>query len=325
MAVRARDTQWLQFDPFAGPAWRWCMAERIAAGEMPYHRGLDDALRAAVLFRRRERGDTSPGRRRRQGPSDAAIGEALELHTAGGLAEWELRARLLSGQDDQQIAERCGLTPETVGWYFKLFFDVRDKLQAPGYIMSHVIGYGPWSGFPNDQVGRFWGWMGWAGGPQVLDVLIDTFHAVRRPRETPTLGIYLRRGVDLPCQCLVGATVLPRYGAAGVALTPLMLGLVEARASHDPAKADRHLERVQRGLVRLARQHLAGKPITVRPPAKPQKKAKPSVSTGQGNQLPKTFMQDVWDAIVRRSAAARARTADSAKALETQVAHGVIV
>ena len=129
-----------QLDPFALPDCRWQQAGRIAAGELPHRHGLDDALKAAIAYRRRELGDASPGRRRRPGPHDAAISAALELRQADGPVAWEARARILAGQSDAEIAARCGLTPECIAWYAALFFDVRPKLKAFAYIVARVIG-----------------------------------------------------------------------------------------------------------------------------------------------------------------------------------------
>ena len=110
--------------------------------------------------------------------------------------------------------------------------------------------------------------MSWAGGPLIANMLIDTFHAVRRPSEIPSLDMYLRHDAHVPSdvQCLVASAVLPHTGRLGVALMPLQLGLLEAQVARDPATAEHHRDRVGQDLVRLARAHLAGKPITLRPP-----------------------------------------------------------
>ena len=47
-----------------------------------------------------------------------------------------LEARLLAGQTDAMIAERCGLTAEAVTWYESIFFNIRGRLKAWGYIRT---------------------------------------------------------------------------------------------------------------------------------------------------------------------------------------------
>ena len=50
-----------------------------------------------------------------------------------------MQARLLARQSYEQIAECLSTTPETVDWYEKMFFNVRDRLQNRDWITKHVL------------------------------------------------------------------------------------------------------------------------------------------------------------------------------------------
>ncbi|MEK6233616.1 MAG: hypothetical protein N2C14_02805, partial [Planctomycetales bacterium] len=51
-----------------------------------------------------------------------------------------IEARILAGQNDQEIAKVVGVTPETVHWYEACYFDVRGRLRHKDWVVSCVIG-----------------------------------------------------------------------------------------------------------------------------------------------------------------------------------------
>ena len=178
----------------------------------------------------------------------------LELHESNEPRAWEVQARLLSGQSDADIAAKCNLALETATVYGQLLFDVRCRRHAWAWILSRVIGHGPWEGFRDNEVQQFWAWMGWAGGPPIVDLLIEQFLAVCRPGNSRTLGVYLPRCLrPHALQCVVATAVMPRNAPAAVALAGLQVDLLEAQAADDGVRAARLRDRVQGELIRLAR------------------------------------------------------------------------
>lgn len=84
----------------------------------------------------------------------------------------ELEARLLAGQDDATIAARIGVTPAVIGWYERLFFNVRPMLHLQAYIMYTVIGCRPDQALSEQPPGVAWKLYAYTGGPDVLDLAI---------------------------------------------------------------------------------------------------------------------------------------------------------
>ena len=50
-----------------------------------------------------------------------------------------LEARLLTDETFEQIASRYGVAPQVIDYYEKLFFDVRDRMHAKGWIAMMVL------------------------------------------------------------------------------------------------------------------------------------------------------------------------------------------
>ena len=249
----------LAMDPFRPPWWRHDLAVKIARGEKRPRRQVDPVVKAVVdLLRARER--TTPGRGAHE--HDADLAAALRLHEEDGPRRWEVEARVVAGQSDQEIAHRCGLRSTVIAYYTQVFLDIRQCLEATDYLMTKVVGRWTWDAFRNEDVGRFWAWAALARGPRVLDSLIAVFNAARRPREVPTMAIYLHanKGVPPEMQAFVAASVLPEHGPIINAYVWWGLWLHKARVVGDPVQAERVRERVRDDIIRCARAVLAGKP-----------------------------------------------------------------
>jgi hypothetical protein len=65
---------------------------------------------------------------------------ALRLHQGDGLRRLEVELRVLARQTDRQIAQIMGVTVGMVRDYVSVFYDVRGRLEARGYIESVVAG-----------------------------------------------------------------------------------------------------------------------------------------------------------------------------------------
>ena len=251
------------FDPFRPPWWRYDLAVKIARGEKRQRRRLDPVVKAVVdLLRAGERTTA----RRGTDEHDAELAAALRLHEEDGPQRWEVEARILARQADQEIADRCGLSNSMVALYTQVFFDLRQSLDATGYLMATVVGR--WGGdtFRNEDVGRFWAWAAMGGGSVVLDSLVEAFRTARQPGELPTMSVYLKPGA---CTCsdmqmFVAVSVLPNHGPLAEAHIWWNLRLREASVTGDPYRAALLREQVQDDVIRCARAQLAGKPVKSR-------------------------------------------------------------
>lgn len=50
-----------------------------------------------------------------------------------------IECRVLAAQSPEEIAQAVGCSPETVVWYERLFFDVRDRLEHRDWVTKHVF------------------------------------------------------------------------------------------------------------------------------------------------------------------------------------------
>lgn len=255
-------------DPLCPLDYRWRDAGRVARGEPPrWSDPFDPIVTEAAAFRRAL---AIPA------PSDAeaaadewpVIKTAYEIFAEDGSLRWELEARLLADQSDEEIAERCEVTAGVVSRYEQLFFAMREARAAHDYLTHYVVGTSIHDGFRDGEVRQFWAWATMAGGPIVLDALVDSLRRARRPDEPATLSIYLREGADVPweLQSYVAAGVIPPSDLnSPMYYLDLWLPMRElARRGVDRAG----LERLRTATIQYARDLLSGRRLPRLPKAK---------------------------------------------------------
>jgi hypothetical protein len=154
--------------PFRHVDWRYRRAIALHTGQLEYRARREDAwvrLALALLQGRRVRG----GVERR---FHAAEANRLRFASGSGDVRVELEARLLAGQDDSAIAARLELSPGVVAAYERLFFDVRDVLEKPDYIMKVVLGSPAYIALRTDDLATITKYYGYTLGPMALDYLL---------------------------------------------------------------------------------------------------------------------------------------------------------
>lgn len=254
-------------DPFCPIDWRFQDARNLAAGKRTNWADEGDALVIETAAYLQAMGSAASG------PERVAvrarwpfIRAASELAEKVSLQRAEIQSRLLAGQTDEQIAEKCQVRPELVDCYEKLYFSVRHRLRAVDNLMKHAIGPGVHQGFGNNELAQFWGWCALVGGVVALDFLVDRLRDVLGADEQPTLLAYMDRRVPLAVQSFVAALALPfTEQMAGVwSECHSRLRKTKGGAAH---LDERDTER--RVLIRLAKAHLSGRPLPLKPVAAP--------------------------------------------------------
>lgn len=287
-----------QYDPFTPPDWRALDATRLAAGEKTKWAEEDDAaVQEYADFLRR----AAVGQSDRQLVDEAeqsAMAIAHELYREHGLRRAEIEARLVAGQSDEEIAETCGVPPDVVAAYERLFCCIRYCRTATDYLLIHLVGPGVQIGFQDHEVGRFWTWMAMGDGPLVLDTFIRAFHAASRPDQAEGLGLYLQpdAGVSRGIQAIVASAVLPMTGPAAEAFRENHLLLMEAEAADDPDRAAFLREKARDWIIRSARAYLAGKSIPRRRRSKTFGRRRGTRDVPAGGKKRMTFA--MWDDLV---------------------------
>jgi hypothetical protein len=266
-----------RFDPFCPPDWRWLRALRLAKKASHRLKGVNDpAIPPAVAFlvaRKKSR--------RKAAPVNEDLEKTLALYQDDSPLQWEIRARLVAGQSDEEIASRCRLQPSVIGWYASLFYDVRPRLKAMDWLVHFVTGFGRSAGFRNDEVGPFWAFNALARGPVAVDYLVDMFHQARRPGQPPTLAVYLGDGVPLDLQGVIALFLLPLEAQAWV--DEFNRRRMEAEAVGDPVLLKVTKEVNCRDAIGLAKLVLEGKPLPESPMQRQSRKS-PRTARGQSDK-----------------------------------------
>jgi hypothetical protein len=122
------------------PSWRFDLASELVGSDRRAPSKQADAMLAAVFDFLRRYG------RKRDDADLEAIGllhpdltRAFDLYLRGGLKRSELEARILARQIDAEIAAAMRIPPGTVAAYEAAFFNVRDRLGHPYYILLQAI------------------------------------------------------------------------------------------------------------------------------------------------------------------------------------------
>lgn len=112
--------------------------------------------------------------------------------------KYRAEARILSGQSDEEISEACGVIPETVFWYEKAFYNVRDRLRFRDYISGQVIGQTVGIGLQNLTQALTAKFFGYFAGPTVLELVLDGYdHGLAPPSNGQDFAPYLDKLVGL--------------------------------------------------------------------------------------------------------------------------------
>ena len=159
-----------------------------------------------------------------------------------------LECRILARQSDEEIAAQMSTVPDVAFWYEKLFFHVRERLDAQDWLVKHVLltaiqsdrnqylntqrqqaapGAAP---LPRaltvaplaepyyDATLRIFAYF---GGPQVLDLLLTGFPRTAHPRGEAEVGAWLTRvTVGRLMQRIAAAT--QRFNITSTNITDLM-------------------------------------------------------------------------------------------------------
>jgi hypothetical protein len=105
------------------------------------------------------------------------ISAAHEAFVEDRIRRWAMEAWLLAGAPIATVADKAEVSQDTVCWYNRLFFDVADRLDAPGFIVHEAIGGKIHYGLTPQDVGVVWKRLGYWLGGLVLDVAMADFKA----------------------------------------------------------------------------------------------------------------------------------------------------
>ncbi|MCY2987813.1 MAG: hypothetical protein NTY19_08120 [Planctomycetota bacterium] len=243
-------------DPFLPLAWRAEDARCLVAGERPRWSCKKEPGVAEYTGYLRSL-DATKAKRRRSGDQErwAAIAAAHEFAQRNDPLRWEVEARLLAGQSDDEIGRRCGLPTDVVQQFERLFFNVRESLDARNYILVHAIGFGHLVGLGDQELNRLWRKYAYAGGVVVLDALVEAFHAAWNPAEPATISVYFRDDSPASVSLLANIAVnsIPRNAETDAVFQVLHVRLREAESAKPEGRAARLRDEVKDLMVEMWR------------------------------------------------------------------------
>ena len=103
----------------------------------------------------------------------------IDLHEAHKLSKldsplrWELEARILAREGIAVVADKTGIAADTIRAYAATFFCVWPRIDARDYI--HAVVIGSWGTWKPHRVRDLWCYVGYTGGPAVLDAIIQHY------------------------------------------------------------------------------------------------------------------------------------------------------
>ena len=173
------------------PKWRFDLAEELyACGHAAPSKSVDPQFAELVRFHRALKQAATEVDYEKVRLRHPALVDASELYEENGLSRWTLEARVLAGQTTAEIAELLRLSVETVAMYEAAFFDVRDRLEAPYWIVGKALGPQYHEKLEAGRVDVVLKTFAYHCGPGILEVLLNEVvdsHGRLKPLELQNL------------------------------------------------------------------------------------------------------------------------------------------
>ena len=192
MSITAADFQ--RFNPVRSPWWRIARIRQLyehCPPRRPFRTCDDKWVREGYrLLRPPSRsGNNVQEWRDRLRRTNRGLYQALEIFFHED-RDWRdmLEANILAGSTNKAIAKKMSIFPETALWFERLFYNVRDRLGCPWYIVTMirrrsgrrtVNREGSITRFQKSVVIKE---SAYHGGPHVLDLMLTGFSNVSRPK-----------------------------------------------------------------------------------------------------------------------------------------------
>jgi hypothetical protein len=139
--IRRRDK-----NPLRAPDWRWVLAKNAANGYVN-SRGLDRSTGMAfkfIRFLKEYKAKVEQGNYKHMDSSFIftkypSMHQAYTLFTADNYMKWAVEAYIIAGAPKKTIAEKTGCDVAGVSLYEDVFYDIRDRLKHPLYVIQEVL------------------------------------------------------------------------------------------------------------------------------------------------------------------------------------------
>lgn len=252
--------------PSLKPYWRWDAARDEVASEGSRIDYEDAGIARLVQYLEQTTDRT-----------DAVLDEARRIFEEDGLARAELEARVVANQPPAEIAKLCGLNIEVVNAYEEYFFVARRYLRACDWLTCNVFGGIPGQGHENHELRKVWARLAYQGGRIILQNMIEVYQQASRGMDICQLDVYLQddKDIELPIQMEIAMQVIPtsrEHDWFSLDLTCYWKQMEACRGEDTRATMK---EKVEKAVVRYARELLEGKQPKWKRLSIPKKKTGP--------------------------------------------------
>lgn len=228
-----------QKDPARSPSWRWDLVGSIMSGPAVSEPKVRDRwIRKGIeLWKLRHRPAEVAG------TSLEPVWMAHRIYLWDNPSRWLLEARILAGQSDDEIAGKLGVDRRTVAAYEALFFNVRDRLDNPDYIMGAAIGTIS-ATISHGNMEPLWKLYAYFGGPVMLEHLAYNFPG-GRANSAMDLQSLARDliGASLEVRALVASRVMKVTNRQAI---PIINTYLKLTAPEDAGSTNRTLDTIGR-------------------------------------------------------------------------------
>ena len=199
--ANAHHPDYAQYDPLPAPDWRYQRARQLyRAGKFRAGRWDDKEIRTYFKLLRDFDGAVKLSESNAVELGDAPDTDMLDklfakkpglwcacrMHRDGA---WRtlIEARILARQTDAQIAQGFHTGPDTIFWYEKIFFNVRDRLDCDTWIYKAALkssaGSAQGAGYPSsiENQARELKRIAYFGGKAALDQQLTGFPNIKQP------------------------------------------------------------------------------------------------------------------------------------------------
>lgn len=133
------DERWEIDHPLRPPNWRWARALEITETyeRVPRADSNDPDVIQAVKFARKL--NSSQPERIRVLFKDEYLAWKIYTDETYKRLKWEIEARIIARQTNEEIGIRISVVPTVVDIYEKWFYNIRDRLDSVGYLYNQLI------------------------------------------------------------------------------------------------------------------------------------------------------------------------------------------
>lgn len=168
---------------------QWQSAVAVANGQTDITAVSDPLVLATVNFIKQFNQPRTPqaqAKCRRKFPS-ISLAHQIRFDPQEGRRD-ALEAMLLAGCAPKTVAEVCSLELAVVWIYIELFFDVLDRLHAPDFISSQILGLHRTDLDEQEHQRRAKLWLAWLRGPSIIPSLLFPGYGVGDADEQSAVG-----------------------------------------------------------------------------------------------------------------------------------------